>query len=132
MAGFLSRVVSVSNTIDEELLHCPDGCSIVILEALNNAGEDVFEWLGAWLTLGSVLGAVLQESLAGDDVLHVHVGTPCRQLNGTVAVDESIIPGCQQLWFSLLCDEGGFWLQWLWVAKPALLLAMFSAQAVSS
>ena len=43
--------MSLFNTIDEQLLH--------LLEAVAGGVEDVFKWLGGWLTLGDILCAVL-------------------------------------------------------------------------
>ena len=56
-------------------------------ETTDDSTEDVLERLTPRFTLGDVLGAVLQDSLAGDYVLHVHVSTPCRELNWVEAVD---------------------------------------------
>jgi hypothetical protein len=45
MAGFLSRVVPLPNTVDEEFLDCSDGRGVVISEGPDDAGVDVLERL---------------------------------------------------------------------------------------
>ena len=48
------------------------------------------------------------------------------------AVDETIVPCSEHGWLSILCHKGCLRLQGLGVAKPTLLLAITSAQAVGS
>ena len=33
-------------------------------------------------------------TLTGDDVLHVHISTPCRQLDWVETIDHPVIPSC--------------------------------------
>ena len=67
--------------------------------------------------------------LSVDYVLHVHNGMPCGQLNKVVAVDQPIIPSCEESWL-ILCDDGYGGLQWLGAAKSTLLLAILGAEVV--
>ena len=102
-----------------------------MLETADKNGEDLLERLGVKLTLGDILAAVLRDSLTGDNVLHVHISTPCRQLDGVEAVDHSIIPSCDESWL-ILCDDDCVWLQRFEVTKAALLLAVLGAKAIGS
>ena len=131
MAGFLCREVSFCYAVDEELLHCLQG-RVVITESPHDGAEDVFQCLRARLTLGGILGTVLYDLTTRHTVLHVYVGTPCRQHHWVVAVDETVVPCSEHGWLSILCHEGCLRLQGLGVAKPTLLLAIVSAQAVGS
>ena len=54
---------------------------------MDDGGENLFERLRPWLALGDVLGAVLQNLLARNNVLHVHISTPCGQLDRIEAID---------------------------------------------
>ena len=65
----------------------------------------------------------------GNDVLHVNVSTPRRQLDWVEAVDYSVIPSCEESWV-ILGDNGRVWLQRFGVAKPALLFTMLGPEAV--
>ena len=57
MAGLLGRVVSLSHSVDEQLLDCLER-SVALLETADYGGEDLLERLGARFTLGDVLAAV--------------------------------------------------------------------------
>ena len=131
VAGLLSRVVSLPKTVDQKLLHCFEGSIQVILQISNNLGVDLLERLGPWFTLGSIFGTLLQDSLPRHTILHVHIGTPCRQLDWVETVDETIIPGSQYCWLSILHHKSSFWLQRLGVTKPTYLPIMHNALAVS-
>ena len=67
--------------------------------------------------------------MVGHNVLHVHISVQHRQLNRVVAVDQPIVPGCEESRL-ILCDDGCGGLQWLGVAKAALLFAMLGAEAI--
>ena len=82
MAGFLSRVVPFTYTVDVKLLYCFQR-GAVIIQTPNYCSEDFFEWLGAGLTLGGVLRTVFNDLVARHTVLHVY-GTPCRQLQRVI------------------------------------------------
>ena len=77
MAGLLGRVVSLTNSVDEQLVDCLER-GIAFSETVNDVGEDLFEGLRSWFTLSHIFGAVLENSVAGDNVLHIHISTPCR------------------------------------------------------
>ena len=47
--------------MDEELLNCLQR-SVAILEVFDDLGEGVLKRLGSWLTLGDILGAVVNHS----------------------------------------------------------------------
>ena len=128
MAGLLGRVVSLSHHVDEQLLDCLER-GVAILETADNCCKDLFEGLGARFTFSDVLAAVLQDSLTGDNVLHIHISTPGRQLDRVEAVDQPIISCCKKSQL-ILCYNGCVWLQRFWVTKSALLLAMLGAEAV--
>ena len=114
--------------MDKQLLNCLEG-GVAFSETTDNGGEDLLKRLRSWLTLGDVLGAVLQNPLAGHNVLHVYISTPCRQLDWVEAVYHPVIPSCEESWL-ILCDDGCVGLQGLEVAKSTLLLAMLGAEAV--
>ena len=80
---------------------------------------------------GSLLVAYFAQCdpMTGHTVQHVK---PCRQHPWVVAVDETIVPCSEHGWLSILCHKGCLRLQGLGVAKPTLLLAIASAQAVGS
>ena len=128
MASLLGRVVSLSHSVDEQLLDCLER-GVALLETADNGGEDLLERLGSWLTLGDILAAVLQDSLTGDNVLHVHISTPCRQLDRVEAVDNPVVPSCDESWL-IFCDDGCVRLQRFRVTKATLLLAVLGAEAV--
>ena len=118
MVGLLGRVV-----VSER--------GVTLLETADNGGEDLLERMGARFTLGDILAAVLQDSVRGDNVLHVHISTPCRQLDRVEAVDHPVIPSCEESWL-ILSDNSCLWLQRFGVTKATLLLAMLNAEAVGS
>ena len=90
MAGFLSRVIPFSYTVNQKLLYSLQG-SVVILQTPHNLGKNLFHWLGARFTLGGILCTVLNDLVTRYTVLHVHIGTPCRQLHRIEAVDKTIV-----------------------------------------
>ena len=94
MAGFLGGVISFPHAVDEESLHCLQR-GAVILQTPYNVREGIFQWLGTGLTLGGILCTVLNDLLTRHTVLHVHIGTPCRELHRIEAVDKTII-ACMQ------------------------------------
>lgn len=120
-----------SHAVDEELLHCLQG-GVVITESPHDGGEDVFQCFRARFTLGGILCTILDDPAARHKILHVHVGTPCRQHHWVVAVDETVVSCSEHGWLSILCHEGCLRLQGLGVAKSTLLLAITSTQAVGS
>ena len=128
MACLLGREVSLSYCVDEQLLDCLER-GIAFSETLNNSGEDLLEGLRSWFTLSHILGAVLKNSLAGNNVLHIHVSTPCRELDRVEAVYHPIIPSCKESWL-ILCDNGCMGLKRLGIAKAALLFSVLGAEAV--
>ena len=128
MAGLLGRVISLPHCVDEQLLDCFQR-GVTILDAADDCGKDLLEGLGTRFTFGDVLGAVLKDSLTGDYVLHIHICTPCRQLDRVEAVDQPIISCCEKSRL-ILCNDGCLWLQRFGVAESALLLAMLGAEAV--
>ena len=69
---------------------------IVFLETPDDGGEDLLQWLGPRFTLGRILGTILDDLATRNTVLHVHIGTPCRQLDGVKAVDETVVSSSQQ------------------------------------
>ena len=64
--------------------------------------------------------------MPGHDVLHVHVRSPRRQLLWVVGVQQHIVTGSHQFWLTVLLarDDGCHLLQWLGIAKAALLFLM--------
>ena len=74
---------------------------------------------------------LVQDSLTRDNVLHVHISTPCRQLNWVEAVDHPVIPSCDESRV-FLCDDGCVGLQGFGVSEATLLLAVLGAEAVGS
>ena len=122
MAGLLGRVVSLSHGVNEQLLHCLEG-GVASPETMDDGGEDLLRRLRSRLTLGGILGAVLQDSLAGHDVLHVHISALGRQLDWVEAVNHPVIPSCEESQL-ILCDNGCVGLERFVVAEPALLLSM--------
>ena len=89
---------------------------------MDNGGEDFLERL-------RVLAAVLQDSLTGDNVLHVHISIPLRQVDRVEVVDNPIISSCEESWL-ILCHNGCVWLQKYGITKVALLPAMLGVEAV--
>ena len=73
----------------------------------------------------------MEDSLTRDNVLHVHISTPRRQLNWVEAVDHPVIPRCDESWL-FLCDDGCVGLQGFGVPEATLLLAVLGAEAVGS
>ena len=73
----------------------------------------------------------MEDSLTRDNVLHVHVSTPRRQLNWVEAVDHPVIPSCNESRL-FLCDDGCVGLQGFGVSEATLLLAVLGAEAVGS
>ena len=100
-----------------------------MLMRTDNGSEDLLEKLGVRFTLVNVLAAVLQDCPTGDNVLHVHISMPCRQLDGVEDVDHPVILSCEESWL-ILCDDSCVRLQRFGVTKAALLLAMLGAEAV--
>ena len=84
------------------------------------------------LTLGGILCTVFDDLVARHTVLHVYIGTPCRQLHRVETVHETIVSSSQECWLSILIYEGRLRLQRLWVTKPTLLLTIASPQAIGS
>ena len=94
VARLLCQVVPLSHAVDEQLLHRFEGVAS-FLETAHYGREHLSQGLRARLTLGDVLGAVLDDFAARHDVLHVDVGTPHRQLHGVEAVDHAVV-SCSQ------------------------------------
>ena len=90
MTGFLGWVVSFSYAVDQELLYSLQG-SVVILQTPHYLGKNLFHWLGTRFTLGCILCTVFNDLVTRYTILHVHIGTPCRQLHRIEAVDKTIV-----------------------------------------
>ena len=73
----------------------------------------------------------MEDSLTRDNVLHVHISTPRRQLDWVEAVDHPVIPSCDESRV-FLCDDGCVGLQGFGVSEATLLLAVLGAEAVGS
>lgn len=76
MAGLLCRIIPVSNSVDQEFLNSLERL-VAILEAPDDSCEGILESLRPRLTLGDVLGAVLNHMASGDYKLHTDIGTRC-------------------------------------------------------
>ena len=83
----MSRIVSLSYCVGEELLNCLEG-GVSFSETTEDSGEDFLGRLILWLTLGDILGTLLHNHL---------LGTPGRQLEWVEAVDHPVIPSFRRL-----------------------------------
>ena len=68
-----------------------DASDKIHISSLSRLGKNLFHWLGVRFTLGGILCTVFNDLVARYTILHVHIGTPCRQLHRVEAVDKTIV-----------------------------------------